>query len=151
MSSCLILSIFVFYWNFLQHLNFFLSIVNVYIFVFVFSLAILTTCKFFFSISYWLMLIFFKIQFSSVQSLCRVWLFATPWTAARQAADGPCPSPIPGVYSNSCPLSQWCIQPSHPLLSPSPPTFNLSQHQGLFKWDSFSNRVTKVLEYQLQH
>ena len=26
------------------------------------------------------------------------------------------------------------IQPSHPLLSPSPPTFNLSQHQGLFKW-----------------
>ena len=25
------------------------------------------------------------------------------------------------------------IQPSHPLLSPSPPTFNLSQHQGLFK------------------
>ena len=29
------------------------------------------------------------------------------------------------------------IQPSHPLLSPSPPTFNLSQHQGLFKWVSF--------------
>ena len=26
------------------------------------------------------------------------------------------------------------IQPSHPLLSPSPPTFNLSQHQGLFQW-----------------
>ena len=26
------------------------------------------------------------------------------------------------------------IQPSHPLSSPSPPTFNLSQHQGLFKW-----------------
>ena len=29
------------------------------------------------------------------------------------------------------------IQPSHPLLSPSPPTFNLSQHQGLFKWVSW--------------
>ena len=29
------------------------------------------------------------------------------------------------------------IQPSHPLLSPSPPTFNLSQHQGLFQWVSF--------------
>ena len=29
------------------------------------------------------------------------------------------------------------IQPSHPLLSPSPPTFSLSQHQGLFKWVSF--------------
>ena len=26
------------------------------------------------------------------------------------------------------------IQPSHPLLSPSPLVFNLSQHQGLFKW-----------------
>ena len=30
------------------------------------------------------------------------------------------------------------IQPSHPLSSPSPPAFNLSQHQGLFKWVSFS-------------
>ena len=31
------------------------------------------------------------------------------------------------------------IQPSHPLLSPSPPTFNLSEHQGLFKWVSSSH------------
>ena len=29
------------------------------------------------------------------------------------------------------------IQPSHPLSSPSPPAFNLSQHQGLFKWSQF--------------
>ena len=29
------------------------------------------------------------------------------------------------------------VQPSHPLLSPSPPTFNLSQHQGVFKWVQF--------------
>ena len=43
------------------------------------------------------------------------------------------------------------IQPSHPLSSPSPPAFNLSQHQGLFKWVSSSHRVTKVLEFQLQH
>ena len=28
------------------------------------------------------------------------------------------------------------IQPSHPLSSPSPPAFNLSQHQGLFQWVS---------------
>ena len=27
------------------------------------------------------------------------------------------------------------IQPSHPLSSPSPPAFNLSQHQGLFQWE----------------
>ena len=43
------------------------------------------------------------------------------------------------------------IQPSHPLSSPSPPTFNLSQHQGLFKWVTSSHQVAKVLEFQLQH
>ena len=43
------------------------------------------------------------------------------------------------------------IQPSHPLSSPSPPTFNLSQHQGLFKWVSCLHQVAKVLEFQLQH
>ena len=37
------------------------------------------------------------------------------------------------------------IQPSHPLSSPSPPTFNLSQHQGLFKWVSSLHQVTKIL------
>ena len=42
------------------------------------------------------------------------------------------------------------IQPSHPLSSPSP-TFNLSQHQGLFKWVISSHQVAKVLEFQLQH
>ena len=31
------------------------------------------------------------------------------------------------------------IQPSHPLSSPSPPAFNLSQYQGLFKWVSSSH------------
>ena len=41
------------------------------------------------------------------------------------------------------------IQPSHPLSSPSPPTLNLSQHQGLFKWVSSSHQVAKVLEYSL--
>ena len=43
------------------------------------------------------------------------------------------------------------IQSSHPLWSPSPPTFNLSQHQGLFKWVSSSHQVAKELEFQLQH
>ena len=43
------------------------------------------------------------------------------------------------------------IQPSHPLSSPSHPTFNLSQHQGLFQWVSSSHQVAKVLEFQLQH
>ena len=43
------------------------------------------------------------------------------------------------------------IQPSHPLSSPSPPAFNLSQHQGLFKWASSLHQVAKLLEFQLQH
>ena len=42
------------------------------------------------------------------------------------------------------------IQPSHPLLSLSPPTFYLSQHQGLFKWVSISHQVVKELEHQFQ-
>ena len=68
-----------------------------------------------------------------------------------QHARPPCPSPTPGFYSNSCPLSQWC----HPTISSSvvlsPPTFNLSQHQGLFKWVSSLHQVAKVLEFKLQH
>ena len=43
------------------------------------------------------------------------------------------------------------IQPSHPLLSPSPPAFNLSQHQSLFQQVSSLYQVAKVLEFQLQH
>ena len=63
----------------------------------------------------------------------------------------PCPSATPRVCSKSCPLSQWCHPTSHPLSSLSPPAFNLSQHQGLFKWVSSSHQVAKVLEFQLQH
>ena len=51
-------------------------------------------------------------------------------------------------------LLHWvsdAIQPSHPLLSPSAPALNLSQHQGLFKWVSSSHQVVKGLEFQLQH
>jgi len=43
------------------------------------------------------------------------------------------------------------IQPSHPLLSPSPPAPNPSQHQGLFQWVNSSHEVAKVLEFQPQH
>ena len=43
------------------------------------------------------------------------------------------------------------IQPSHPLSSPSPPTFSLSQHQGFFQLVSSSCQLAKILELQLQH
>ena len=39
------------------------------------------------------------------------------------------------------------IQPSHPLSSPSPPDFNLSQYQNFFQWVSFSYQVAKVLDF----
>ena len=62
----------------------------------------------------------------------------------------PCPSPTPRAYTNSGPSGD-AIQPSHPLPFPSPPTFNLSQHQGLFQSVSSLHQVAKVLVFQLQH
>ena len=41
------------------------------------------------------------------------------------------------------------IQSSHPLSSPSPSSFTLSQHQGLFQWVSSSHQAAKVLEFHL--
>ena len=73
------------------------------------------------------------------------------WPPGLQHARLPCPSPTLIAYSNSSPLSWWC----HPTISSSVipffPAFNLSQHQGLFKWVHSSHQVAKVLEFQLQH
>ena len=52
------------------------------------------------------------------------------WSQARL----PSPSPMPRTYSNSFHRVGDAIPPYHPLPSPSPPAFNLSQHQGLFQW-----------------
>ena len=62
------------------------------------------------------------------------------WPHESQHARPPCPSPTPGVHSNSCPSmmdsqpSSDAIQPSHPLSSPSPPAPNPSQHQSFCQW-----------------
>ena len=81
-------------------------------------------------------------QFSSVQSLGHVWLFATPWIAVRQA---PCPSPIPGVHSNSRPSSWWC----HPAISSSfipfsscPQSLRAVPMSQLFAWGGQSTGVS---------
>ena len=74
---------------------------------------------------------------------------ATPWTTARQASLSITNSwSLPKLMSIELVIA---IQPSHPLSSPFSPSFNLSQHQGLFKWVSSSHQVAKVLEFQLQH
>ena len=86
----------------------------------------------------------------SAQFSCSV-MSNSLWTHGLEHTRTPCPSPTSGVYSNSCLLIADDIQPSHPLLSPSPPAFNLSQQKGLFKWVSSLHQVAKVLEFQLQH
>ena len=43
------------------------------------------------------------------------------------------------------------IQPSGPLMAPSPSALNLSQYRGLFHWVSCSHQMTTILEFQLQH
>ena len=61
-----------------------------------------------------------------VQSFSRDWLFATPWTAARQAS---LPSPSPRACSNSCTLSGWYhpnITSSVVLFSSRPQSFQAS-------------------------
>ena len=84
-------------------------------------------------------------QVSSVQSLSCARLFATPWTAARQAS-------LSITNSRSPPMSVESVMPSNHLILSSPsPALNLSQHWGLFKWVSSSHQVAKVLEFQLQH
>ena len=116
----------------------------------------------------------------SVHSLSRVWLWDTILLPSLKDLDFVCQlKSIRSVQSQSCPIlcdpmvcsisdfpvhhqlpefTQTCVhwvgdatQPSHLLLSPSPPAFNLSQHQGLFQWDSSSHQVAKVLKFQLQH
>ena len=87
------------------------------------------------------------VQFSSVQFSHSV-MSDSLWPHELQHARPPCPSPTPWACSDSCPSSQRCHQPSHPLSSPS--AFNLSQRQGLFQWVSSSHQVTKILELQHQ-
>ena len=59
----------------------------------------------------------------------------------------PVPSPAPGACSNSCPRVGDAIQPSHPLSPPSPPTFNLSQHQSLLHESAVGIRWPKCWSF----
>ena len=77
-------------------------------------------------------------KFSSVQVNCSV-MSDSLQPHGLQHTRPPCPLPTPGVYSNSFHWVGDAIQPSHPWSSPSPPAFNLSQHQGPFKWVSSSH------------
>ena len=84
----------------------------------------------------------------SVQSLSRVHLLQPH---GLQHARPPCPSPTPGVYSDSCPLSRWC----HPAISSSVIPFSSCLQSfpasGSFPMSQFFAKVAKLLEFQLQH
>ena len=94
-------------------------------------------------------LLAWTLQFSSVQSLSHVWLFATPMNCSTPRL--PVHHQLPESTQTQVHWVGDAIQPSHPLSAPSPPALNLSQHQGLFKWVSPLHQVAKVLEFQLQH
>ena len=88
------------------------------------------------------------VPFSSVQSLSYVWL-CKPMDGSTPGF--PVHHQLPELVQTHVHWVSDAIQPSHPLSSPSPPAFNLSQHQGLFHWVSSSHQVAKLLEFQLQY
>ena len=88
-----------------------------------------------------------SVQFSSVTPS-----YPTLWDPIDCSTPGfPAPHQLPEFTQTYVNWVSDAIQPSHPLLSPSLPTFNLSQHLGLLQWVSSSHPVAKVLEFQLQH
>ena len=87
-----------------------------------------------------------QLESPSVQFSCSV-MSNSLWPYGLQQARLPCPSPTTRLAQTHVSWVGDAIQPSHPLLSPSPPTFNLSQHQCLFKWVSI--RVLKMIRIKI--
>ena len=88
-----------------------------------------------------------KIQFSSVAQVCLT--LCNPMNCSTPGL--PVHHQLPEFTQTHVHQVSNAIQPSHPLSSPSPPAFNLSQHQGLFQWISSLHQMAKELEFQLQH
>ena len=89
----------------------------------------------------------YSVQFNSVAQFCLI--LCNPMNHSTPGL--PVHHHLPESTQTHVHRVSDAIQPSHPLLSPSPPAFNLSQHQGLFKRVSSSHQVAKVLEFQLQY
>ena len=89
--------------------------------------------------------IFVRIQFSSVTQSCPTLCDPKNWS-----------TPVLPVHHHLPEITQThihrvcdAIQPSHPLLFPSPPAPNPSQHQSLFQWVNSLHQMAKVVEFQL--
>ena len=87
-------------------------------------------------------------EFSTVQSLSRVRLFATPWTAAHQASLS-----ITNSRSPLKPMSIELVMPCNHLILCQPLLLlpSIFPSISLFKWLSSWHQVAKVLEFQFQH
>ena len=95
---------------------------------------------------------FLGVTFSSVQFSSVTQLFLTLCDPMDCSPPGlPVHHQCPEFTQTHVHQASGAIQPSYHLSSPSLPTFNLSQNQGLFKWVGSSHQVAKVLEFQLQH
>ena len=97
-------------------------------------------CSLIFPIGYLLENVFLpplSVQFSSVTQLCLT--LCDPMGCSMPGF--PVHHQFPELTQTHVHRVGDAIQPSHPLLSPSPPAFNSSQHQGLFQWVSSSHQV----------
>ena len=84
------------------------------------------------------------VQFSSVAQSCPTLCYPV-----NHSMPGlPVHHQLPGFTQTHVHWVGDAIQPPHPLSSPSPPAFSLSQHQGLFQWVSSSHQVEFQLQYQ---
>ena len=88
-----------------------------------------------------------SVQFSSVTQSCRT--LCDPMDCSTPGF--PVHHQLPEFTQTHIHRVSDAIQPSHPLMSPSSPAFNLSQHEALSQWVRSSHLVAKVLEFQLQH
>ena len=96
-----------------------------------------------------LICVFQKLIISSVQSSHSI-VSNSLQSHGLQHARPRCPSPTPGVYSDSCPLSWWYHRTISSSVVPFSSRLQSFPHQGLFKWVSSSHQVNKILEFQLQ-
>ena len=112
------------------------------------SLVIELEGFFFFFPGSWAMQLEFSphFQFSSVSQSCPT--LCAPMDCSTPGL--PVHHQLPEFTQTHIHWVSDAIQPAHPLLPPSPPAFNLSQHQGLFQLVSSLHQVAKVLELQLQ-
>ena len=84
-----------------------------------------------------------SVQFSSVAQSC-----PTLWDPMNCSMPGlPVHHQLPEFTQTHVHQVDDAIQPSHPLLSPSPPAPNLSQHPGLFQWVNIHIRWPKYWSF----